>query len=68
MMLLPFGGQKLGTFVAKENHEDLLVLSELIEAGKVTPAVERTYPLSETAKAIRHIEDGHARGKLVITI
>jgi NADPH:quinone reductase-like Zn-dependent oxidoreductase len=63
-----FARQNMRMFVAKENHEDLLVLSELIEAGKVTPAVERTYPLSETAKAIRHIEDGHARGKLVITI
>jgi NADPH:quinone reductase-like Zn-dependent oxidoreductase len=60
--------QNLKMFVSKENHEDLLTLTELIEAGKVTPAVERTYPLSEAAKAIRHMEEGHARGKLVITV
>ena len=46
-MLSPFVSQKLGTFVASENHEDLLVLTELIEAGKVTPVIDRTYPLSE---------------------
>lgn len=46
----------------------MLVLSELIEAGKVTPVIDRTYPLSEAPKAIRHIGDGHARGKSVITI
>jgi NADPH:quinone reductase-like Zn-dependent oxidoreductase len=60
--------QNLKMFVSKENHEDLLTLTELIEAGQVTPAVERTYPLSEAAKAIRHMEEGHARGKLVITV
>jgi len=63
-----FARQDLKMFVSKENHEDLLALTELIESGKVTPAVERTYPLSETAKAIRHMEEGHARGKLVITV
>lgn len=63
-----FTRQDLKMFVNKEKHEDLLVLTELIEAGKVTPAIERTYPLSEAAKAIRHLVEGHARGKLVITI
>lgn len=63
-----FARQNLKMFVSKENHEDLLTLTELIESGKVTPAIERTYPLSEAAKAIRHMEEGHARGKLVITI
>jgi NADPH:quinone reductase-like Zn-dependent oxidoreductase len=63
-----FARQSFKMFVNKENFEDMLVLAELIEAGKVTPAIERTYPLSEAAKAIRHIEEGHARGKLVITI
>ena len=46
MLLSPFVGQKLGTFVAKENHEDMIVLKELIESGKVTPVIDRTYPLS----------------------
>ena len=68
MMLSPFVGQKLGTFVNKENHEDMLVLKELIESGKVTPVIDRTYPLSEVPEAIRYLEEGHARGKVVITV
>jgi NADPH:quinone reductase-like Zn-dependent oxidoreductase len=68
MMLSPLVGQKLGTFVNKENHEDLLVLKDLIEAGKLTPVIDRTYPLSEVPEAIRYLEEGHARGKVVITV
>jgi NADPH:quinone reductase-like Zn-dependent oxidoreductase len=68
MMLSPFVGQKLGTFVNKENHEDLLVLKELIESGRITPVIDRTYPLSEVPEAIRYLEEGHARGKVVITV
>jgi NADPH:quinone reductase-like Zn-dependent oxidoreductase len=67
-MLSPFVSQKLGTFVAKANGEDLLVLKELIEAGKVTPVIDKAYPLSEVPEAIRHLEEGHARGKVVITM
>ncbi len=68
MLLSLFVGQKLGTFINHENHEDMIVLAELIEAGKVTPAIDRTYSLSEAPKAIRYVEEGHARGKVVITI
>jgi NADPH:quinone reductase-like Zn-dependent oxidoreductase len=68
MMLCPLVGQKLGTFVNKENHEDMLVLKELIEAGKVTPIIDRTYPLAEVPEAIRYLEEGHARGKVVISV
>ena len=68
LLLSPFVGQKLGTFICSENHEDLLVLKELIEAGKVTPVIDRTYPLSEAPKAIRYLAEGHARGKVVITV
>jgi NADPH:quinone reductase-like Zn-dependent oxidoreductase len=68
MMLSPFVGQKLGTFVSKENHEDMFVLKELIESGKVTPIIDRTYPLSEVPEAIRYLEGGHARGKVIITV
>ena len=68
LMLSRFVGQKLGTFINKENHEDLTVLTELIEAGKVTPVIDRTYPLSEVPEAIRYLEQGHARGKVVITV
>jgi len=67
-MLSPFVDQKLGTFVAKANGEDLVVLKELIEAGKVTPVVEKAYPLSQVPQAIRHLEEGHARGKVAITV
>ena len=60
--------QKLGTFVASENAGDLAALRALVERGKVTPAIDRTYPLRETAAAIRHVQDGHARGKVVIAV
>jgi NADPH:quinone reductase-like Zn-dependent oxidoreductase len=68
MMLSPFVGQRLGTFINKENHEDMHVLKELIESGKVTPVIDRTYPLSEVPQAIRYLEEGRARGKVVITV
>jgi NADPH:quinone reductase-like Zn-dependent oxidoreductase len=64
----PFVGQKLGSFICREGYEDLLVLKQLVEAGKVVPAIDRAYPLSEVAKAIQYLEDGHARGKVVIVI
>ena len=63
-----FAKQKMGSFMAKNSKDDLLVLKELIEAGKVKPVIDRTYPLSETAAAIRYLEEGHARGKVVITV
>jgi NADPH:quinone reductase-like Zn-dependent oxidoreductase len=55
-------------YIAIPNHEDLVVLKELIESGKVTPVIDRTYPLSETPEAFRYLDDGHARGKVVITV
>ena len=67
-MLSPLVSQKLGTFVARQNREKLIVLKELIEAGKVTPVIGKTYPLSEVPEAMRHLEEGHARGKVVITV
>ena len=68
LMLSPFVGQKLGTFVSSENHEDMIVLKDLIESGKVAPVIDRTYPLSEAPEAIRYLEEGHAQGKVVITV
>ena len=68
VVLSPFVSQKLGSFLAKENQEDLQFLKELIEAGDVTPVIDRTYSLGETAEAIRYLEEGHARGKVVITV
>jgi len=60
--------QRLRPLVSKERRDDLVVLKELIEAGKVTPVIDRTYPLSEVPEAIRYLEAGHARGKIVITV
>lgn len=68
LLLSRFVDQKLTTFICRENHEDLLVLTELIEAGRITPVIDRSYPLSEAPKAIRYLEQGHARGKVVITV
>jgi NADPH:quinone reductase-like Zn-dependent oxidoreductase len=67
-LLSPFVSQKLGTFIASENAADLIVLRDLIEAGQITPAIDRTYPLSKVATAIRDLIDGHVRGKIVITM
>ncbi len=63
-----FVGQKQGTFISRENHEDMLVLAELLEAGTVIPVVDRAYPLSEAAHAIRYVEEGRARGKAVVRV
>jgi len=52
----------------KPNKDDLQFLKELIEAGKVKPVIDRTYPLREVPEAIRYLEEGHARGKVVITV
>jgi len=68
MMLSPFVGQKLLAFVSPENHEDMMALKELIESGKVMPVIDRTYSLSEVPEAIRYLEEGHAKGKVVITL
>jgi NADPH:quinone reductase-like Zn-dependent oxidoreductase len=65
-LLSPFVSQSLGPVTSRETAEDLVALRELIEAGRVTPAVECTYPLAEAAAAMRHLIDGRARGKLVL--
>jgi len=62
------GRRRMSMYMAKITRADLVVLKELIEAGKVTPIVDRTYPLSETAAAMRYLEQGHAQGKVVITV
>jgi NADPH:quinone reductase-like Zn-dependent oxidoreductase len=62
------GGPKMTTMTAHISQKDLLYLKELIEAGKVKPVIDRCYPLHQTADAIRYLEEGHARGKIVITV
>ena len=64
----PFVSQDMGMRLAQLNPEDLKVLVELIQAGKVTPVIDRTYPLSEAPAAIRYLEEGHARGKVIISV
>jgi NADPH:quinone reductase-like Zn-dependent oxidoreductase len=68
LVLSPFVSQKMASFTVKPNKEDLQFLRQLIEAGKLTPVIDRTYPLSETPEAIRYLENGRARGKVVITV
>jgi NADPH:quinone reductase-like Zn-dependent oxidoreductase len=63
-----FSSRKMLPFLAKNSKEDLIVLRELIEAGKVMPVIDRTYPLGKTAEAIRYLETGHAQGKVVVTV
>jgi NADPH:quinone reductase-like Zn-dependent oxidoreductase len=60
--------QKMVSFTVKPNREDLRFLKQLIEDGKLTPVIDRTYPLSETPEAIRYLENGRARGKVVIIV
>jgi NADPH:quinone reductase-like Zn-dependent oxidoreductase len=67
-LLSPFMRQQGRMFLASPNNKDLVVLKELIEGGKVTPVIDRTYPLSDTPEAFRYLEEGHARGKVVITV
>ena len=54
--------------IAKTNQKDLVYMGELLEAGKVVPVIERKYPLSEVAAALRYLAEGHAQGKVVITV
>jgi NADPH:quinone reductase-like Zn-dependent oxidoreductase len=68
MMLSPFVRQRLCTFIAKPNADDLRVLTGMIQNGAVTPVIGTTYPLREVPTAIRHLGDGHAHGKVVITV
>jgi NADPH:quinone reductase-like Zn-dependent oxidoreductase len=66
--LLSMGRQRFGNVLVKPNQDDLLVLKELCEGGKIRPAIDREFPLSEVPDAVRYVEAGHARGKVVVTI
>jgi NADPH:quinone reductase-like Zn-dependent oxidoreductase len=68
MLLSPFVRQTLVPLATSENAEDLMVLTELVESGKVTPVIDRTYPLEKTAAAIERMQIGQARGKLVVSV
>ena len=67
-VLSPFVSQRLHPFLTRWDRQDLHIVKDLIEAGKVTPVIDRTYPLSQAPEAMRYLEEGHARGKIVITV
>ena len=68
LMLSPFVGQKFVVLLAKLNKEDLIILGDLMQAGKVKPVIDRRYRLSEVPAALRYSEEGHARGKIVVDL
>lgn len=68
MLLSPFVSQTLLSFISGEKQEDLQTLKEMAEAGKLTPMIDRAFPLAEAADAVRYLEQGRARGKLVISV
>jgi NADPH:quinone reductase-like Zn-dependent oxidoreductase len=68
LMLTKLTGLKFVTFLAKPREEDLVTIQELIKSGKVTPVLDKSYSLSQTAEALRYLEQKHARGKVVITV
>jgi NADPH:quinone reductase-like Zn-dependent oxidoreductase len=63
-----FVSQKLVFFISATSRDNLACLKELIEAGKVTPAIDRRYTLSEVPEALRYLGEGHAQGKVIITL
>ncbi len=62
------GSKQMGNLAANPNQQDLAFMKELLEAGKVVPVIDRRYPLSEVAEALRYLGEGHAKGKVVITV
>ena len=68
LVLSPFVRQDLRRYLSVPKHQDLVILKELVESGKLRPVIDRTYPLHETPAALGYIEGGHARGKVVITL
>ena len=67
-LLSLFVPQRIRSVTLSRSHDDLLALKELVESGRVTPVIDRTYPLSQTPQAFRYFGTGHARGKVVITV
>jgi NADPH:quinone reductase-like Zn-dependent oxidoreductase len=66
-LMSPFIDQKIGMMMAEGNKDDLTILADLMQSGKVTPVIDRTYPLSEIREAVRYVETGRARAKVIIT-
>jgi NADPH:quinone reductase-like Zn-dependent oxidoreductase len=69
MILSPFIEQEVGMMMADSNQKDLTMLADMIQAGKLRPVIDRTYKsLTQIPEALRYLEEGHARGKVVVTI
>jgi NADPH:quinone reductase-like Zn-dependent oxidoreductase len=68
MILSRFVDQEMGMMITDAKQSDLNVLADLMQSGKVKPVIDRTYPLNQIADAVRYLEEGHARGKVVITV
>ena len=64
----PFVDQKLSSFIAQLNHDDMKFLGELMQTGKLTPVIDRRYPLGEAAQAMEYLEAGRARGKVIVSL
>ncbi len=68
LLVSPFISQEMGMMMADANQKDLTVLADMMQSGKVKPVIDRTYKLSEVPQAIRYLEEGHARGKVIISV
>ena len=68
LVVSPFVSQKMGMMMAELKKSDLTILGDMMQSGKVKPVIDRTYKLSELPAAIAYLEEGHARGKVVITV
>jgi NADPH:quinone reductase-like Zn-dependent oxidoreductase len=68
MVLSKFIDQQMGMMMADANQKDLTVLADMMQSGKVKPVIDRTYKFDQIADAIRYLEEGHARGKVIITL
>jgi NADPH:quinone reductase-like Zn-dependent oxidoreductase len=68
LLLSQFVSQKMGMMLAELNHDDLAYLADLMQSGKVKPVIDRTYKLGDLPDAIRYLEQGHARGKVVVAV
>jgi NADPH:quinone reductase-like Zn-dependent oxidoreductase len=68
LVMAPFSSQKVATMMAKARQGDLKFLATLMQEGKVTPVIDRCYGFGDTAEAVRYLEEGHARGKVVVTV
>ena len=68
LVLSRFVRQRMRAFIAKSSKDDLVALKELIDAGRVTPVIDRVYPLTEISDAMSYLETGHARGKVIVAV